>query len=347
MTTIKKIAEYTGFSASTVSYALRDNPRIPEETRERIKKAAAEMGYQRDAQLGQLMSYLKGRGERTSFFPIVWINSTSDSKFWQEVSWAKEFYDSAQHACKKLGLSLSEIWIHDPTIPFSRLDDVLKARGTKGLMLSTPLKNQEWVQWVDWNSYATVVVDDPFALPQFDRVFAQYTWNIKVAIEQVLNRGYRRPKLWMSEQEDYWTAYGYTQECLRQNRMRPELDDILTPYALEYSEGYIRKWMEEHQPDVVISTTPTLGKYLREMGYRFPEDVGYLPLYIPNDEEGWSGISQLHTQQSIIAVDRVATLLQSNVLGRQNCPQQIQVRGEWKEGKTLRPPEHVPVYFER
>jgi len=347
MSTIKKIAERTGYSPSTISYALRDNPRIPEETRERIKAVAVEMGYQRDAHLGQLMSYLKGRGQKTSFFPVVWINSTSDPRFWQETAWAKEFYESAQNACKHLGLALSELWVNDPTVPHSRIDDVLKARGTRGLILSTPLKQQEWIQWIDWNAYATVVLDDPCALPQFDRVFAQYSWNIKIAIEQLLGRGYRRPKLWMSQQEDYWTGYGYTYECLRQNRIRPELDSILTHYSNGFSRESIEAWLNENQPDAVIAPTPTLGKHLLEMGYQFPQDMGYLGLYIPNGEQNWSGVSQLHAQQSMIAVDRIATLLQSNTIGRQNYPQQIQVRGEWREGSTLRPLQFTPVHFER
>lgn len=42
---LKDIAEKTGFSANTVSLALRESPRIPEETREKIKKAARELNY--------------------------------------------------------------------------------------------------------------------------------------------------------------------------------------------------------------------------------------------------------------------------------------------------------------
>ena len=43
---LKDIADKTGFSANTVSLALRDSPRIPAETREVIRKAAAELNYQ-------------------------------------------------------------------------------------------------------------------------------------------------------------------------------------------------------------------------------------------------------------------------------------------------------------
>lgn len=46
MVTIKDIAKKAGVSVSTTSRALNDNSRISEETRERIKKIAAEMGYQ-------------------------------------------------------------------------------------------------------------------------------------------------------------------------------------------------------------------------------------------------------------------------------------------------------------
>lgn len=43
---LKDIAEKTGFSANTVSLALRESPRIPAETRDLIRRAADELNYQ-------------------------------------------------------------------------------------------------------------------------------------------------------------------------------------------------------------------------------------------------------------------------------------------------------------
>lgn len=43
---LKDIAQRTGFSANTVSLALRESPRIPAETREVIRRAAEELNYQ-------------------------------------------------------------------------------------------------------------------------------------------------------------------------------------------------------------------------------------------------------------------------------------------------------------
>lgn len=350
MATIKQIAQKSGFAPSTVSYALRGNPRIPEETRQQITKVADELGYQRDAHLGQLMAYLKsrkGRGGRGSVCPLVWINSTTDSHHWTKTTWAKEFYDSAIRRADSLGFALNEFWVHDRKVPLSRLDHILKARGTKGLILSTPLQDEEWTQWIDWNAYATVIVDDPFAMPQFDRVYADYTTNMRRAIEQALARGYQRPKVWLTERDDYWTAYGYTHECLRQNHLHPDLDTLLPEYAGAVTTAGVKAWMKKHQPDIVIAPTPTVGLRLQELSYRMPQDLGYLAMYIPNEDTAWSGFSQLHMQQSIIAVDRIAMLLQNNTPGRQTHPQKTLIEGEWHEGKTLKPPVYAPVSFSR
>lgn len=347
MATIKEIALKSGFSPSTVSYALRDNPRIPEETREKIKAAATELGYQRDAHLGQLMAHLKNRHGRSASCPVVWVNSTTNPAHWHETPWAREFYESACARAKEQGFALSELWIHDQKLPHSRIDEVLKARGTQGLILSTPLRGQDWTQWIDWNSYATVVLDDPFAMPQFDRIYANYSANMRLAVEQAFARGYKRPKVWLTDYEDYWTGYGYTYECLRQNRIHPELEPLLTPLSKEITLETARAWMEKHNPDVVIAPTATFGTKLVELGYRIPEDVGYIAMYVLNADSKWTGISQLHTQQSIIAVDRLAALLQQNTPGRQPHPQHIQIRGEWHEGTTLRAPQYKPAHIDR
>ncbi|TAG10561.1 MAG: LacI family transcriptional regulator [Verrucomicrobia bacterium] len=349
MPTIKDIAQKSGFACSTVSYALRNHPRIPEETRVHIKAVADQLGYQRDAHLGQLMSYLqgRGRGRKASVCPLVWLNSTTDPSHWQKTPWAKEFYDSAARRAESLGFALSEFWVCDRKIPASRLDDVLKARGTKGLLVSTPLVDEEWSQWIDWNSYATVVIDDPFGLPQFDRVYADYAANMRVALEQVRSRGYQRPKVWLTEREDYWTAHGYTYECLRQNRLHLDLDVLLPEYMKDITAGRVKAWIERHKPDVVIAPTPTVGLRMRELGYRMPKDIGYVAMYMLNEDHAWSGFSQRHVQQSVIAVDRVAALLESNTIGRQPYPQKIQIEGEWREGTTLQAPVYEPVDFTR
>ena len=48
MVTIKDVARAAGVSPSTVSRALNDSPLIREETKARIRRIAAELGYERN-----------------------------------------------------------------------------------------------------------------------------------------------------------------------------------------------------------------------------------------------------------------------------------------------------------
>ena len=55
--TMRDVARALGVDPSTVSLALRAHPKIPAETRERIRRAAEKLGYTPDPMLGALASY--------------------------------------------------------------------------------------------------------------------------------------------------------------------------------------------------------------------------------------------------------------------------------------------------
>ncbi len=58
--TLKDVAEACGYTANTVSRALRDDPRLPEKTREKIRRAAIGMGYIRNSLASTLRSGKSG-----------------------------------------------------------------------------------------------------------------------------------------------------------------------------------------------------------------------------------------------------------------------------------------------
>src|SRR5277367_6472336 len=57
--TMHEIAERAGVGKATVSLALRDDPRLRPETRRRIQKLAAKMGYRTNATVANLMAQLR------------------------------------------------------------------------------------------------------------------------------------------------------------------------------------------------------------------------------------------------------------------------------------------------
>ena len=64
--TLKDIARRTGLSVMGVSMALRNHPRIGEETRKRVRAVADEMGYRRDPMLSGSPRPPSGTGIFTS-----------------------------------------------------------------------------------------------------------------------------------------------------------------------------------------------------------------------------------------------------------------------------------------
>jgi transcriptional regulator with XRE-family HTH domain len=52
--TIRDVAAKTGYSAATVSLALRDSPHLPEATRTRVRRVAEELGYRPDPLLAAI-----------------------------------------------------------------------------------------------------------------------------------------------------------------------------------------------------------------------------------------------------------------------------------------------------
>ena len=54
--TLQDIAQATGYSANTVSHALKNKPDISAQTREHIQNVAREMGYVRNEMAGSLRS---------------------------------------------------------------------------------------------------------------------------------------------------------------------------------------------------------------------------------------------------------------------------------------------------
>jgi LacI family transcriptional regulator len=60
--TLKDVAERARLSPATVSYALRQHPKIPAETSELVATAARELGYRPNPRVASLIAHIRGCG---------------------------------------------------------------------------------------------------------------------------------------------------------------------------------------------------------------------------------------------------------------------------------------------
>ena len=133
--TLNDIARQVGYSKNTVSLALRGDRQIPEETRERIRKAAARLGYQPNAVVSHLIAQL--RAGRTARFQakLALINAHRDPKAFRTHATIPAYVAGCERRGLQLGYTFDHFWLHDPKLKAESLIRILRTRGIKGIIL--------------------------------------------------------------------------------------------------------------------------------------------------------------------------------------------------------------------
>jgi LacI family transcriptional regulator len=92
--------------------------------------------------------------------------------------------------------------------------------------------------------------------------------------------------------------------------------------------------MKKYQPDAILNYLAEVPAYLRELGYRIPQDVavaGTSVCDIPVD----TGIDQRSYVIGQIAAGMLIKQIGLNERGEPPAPVRILVESRWQDGKTL------------
>src|SRR5688572_21345076 len=130
----RRIAQLAGVSATTVSLALRNSPKIPAATRQRILRHARRLGYRPNAKVAELMAQLRTKpapGEEACFGVISFYES---ARPWEHSLHFQRIYEGMTQRAEALGYRLEPFWLRGPGMTYRRLRDILAARGVQGLL---------------------------------------------------------------------------------------------------------------------------------------------------------------------------------------------------------------------
>jgi len=136
------------------------------------------------------------------------------------------------------------------------------------------------------------------------------------------------------------SQFGYSgglfhfQQSLPDNARVPLL---LLPHN-DLSRGFapFSAWMEEHQPDALISFDTHVPGWLEKMGIRFPDDIGFVVHDWTPRMAAYAGIYQRRDHLAASAVDLIVTQLSQHEYGVPAVPRQIMIPPEWIEGPSVR-----------
>lgn len=277
--TMEDVARAAGCHASTVSLALRGDPRIPDATRERVTAMATKLGYRIHPMISAWVSARRAGRPVEQRVAAAYLTCHPGGFQWRADEHFRSIYEGARERAERYGFSLSEFRLEDYARDLARLNQVLATRNVQGLIVGPTLEHHE-LPGIDWAHFSLVTIGYGLASPAIHRVTEDHYLGMKLAFESCITSGHQRIGLALVRQhnamrrERWIGAYLYeqNQHLAPADRLPIYIATTATPIA------EAAKWLRTSKPDIVLaddpaawrgSAVPTLG-FALSAAHHFP-----------------------------------------------------------------------------
>jgi DNA-binding LacI/PurR family transcriptional regulator len=328
---MEDVARAAGVHQTTVSRALRNDRRLPEATRQRIKALAEQMGYRPNPLLSALGANLRRRrmGEFSATLAYLVRADTPAER-------RREHVAGALQAATTQGYRLEEFVVGEAGMSPDRLDEVLLARNVQGVVIA-PLPAPRGSFDLRWEKFCAVSIELTFIRPLFDRVVHDAYTGMRTAMGACRDRGYRRPGLVLTEGGNERTE-GLNMAGFLLEQQGSAMDDRLAPLILkDWAVERFASWYDENRPDVIITSNAlleTINGWLGARGVKPGAEIGLVNLNARPDQP-FSGIQQEWDAIGSIAVQLLIDKINRNDRGAPSLFRTILTPGRWLGGTTL------------
>jgi LacI family transcriptional regulator len=335
--TIKDVARECGVSATTVSLALRNHPRISEETKARIRESVKELGYKRNPLVSALMSNLGRSHPPAAPAPLAAVYNTTLKA--AEGLYHGELWRGMCARAAELGFAVERFFLRDKKIGSARrLSDILYARGISGLVIP-PLAQAGGHLSLEWDRFSSVAIGYSMLRPALHRVCPDQYQSIRLALHKTRHYGYSRPGLVINGYSGLrtlhlWSSGFYGYEYGRKSRgVVPVLE-----FGEVDSQALLR-WFEKYRPDVIISSGKEMAVWnaLKKAGVSCPEDAGFVSLCRCKQFTTVAGINESEFTVGAASVEQVVHQLYCNERGIPSRAHVLQIAPSWEDGQTCIP----------
>ncbi len=330
---MRELAALAGVSVMTVSRALRNNPQISDETRQRIKKLAEANGYRVNPLVSAQMASIRARRLIRYEATIGLLIYTPPEGLWVG---ARKVIDGVLESSEAMGFSCDLFDLAEGDFDVSRLNRMIQARGIQGLIEAPMLMGLNHYP-IDFSNLI-VVSSNPGSLPQvFHRVCPDHYGNMDMLLRRLYEQGFRRPGLMVPHDlnrrfNHLWTSrYLAFQQTERLGKIPP----LMPEHTHSYEVDRFLKWFERYRPDVLIVSSQELFQngFFEKAGLGIPKDIEVVKININDTTRGFSGINMMSDAVGAGCVKLLAQLLYNNEFGIPENPMSILVPGRWVPGK--------------
>lgn len=334
--TVRQIAQHLAVSHTTVSRALKNDPRISESVRKKIQTTAEAMGYHPDPMLSALAAYRNDQTQKSITAELAWINCWPTPERLRTYKEFDLYWLGASEAAARAGYRLEEFCCPAQFSP-ERLAGILRTRNIRGLLLSPVWSTvtPNWKQF-DWSQFSVIRFGYSMPTPATHVVTSDQLMDGLLAFENIWRRGYRRIGMVMWEAQGTVIVRFSAGYLYGQLRVQPSLR--LPPLVLREDhpkrEQLLQDWMKQERPDAILTDIPLLRDWLARLGYQVPRDVALAALSVL-DGQADAGIDQNSREIGRAAVQTLISLIHHNECGIPPTPREVLITGRWVDGQSL------------
>jgi LacI family transcriptional regulator len=261
--TMKDVGRAARCDTSTVSLALRGDPRISNATRARVLTAAQRLGYRVNPLISAWVSARRAGRPAQRHVSAGYLTCHPEDFQWRANQHFRTIYDGARERAERYGFALDEFRVADYARDLGRLNQVLATRGVQGLIVGPTLEHHR-LAGLDWPRYSLVTIGYGLLSPSLHRVTEDHHLGMKLAFEECLTEGHRRIGLALvrahnaMRRERWIGAYLYHQQDVAPSARLPIfIAQTGTPIA-EAAD-----WLRRHRPDIVLADDPSAWRTTR------------------------------------------------------------------------------------
>jgi LacI family transcriptional regulator len=338
------IAAELGVSVSTVSLSLNGHPSIPEATRDKVIEAARRLGYEPDANFSRLMSYLRGAKQNRDLPVIAYVHNAPQREFWRFNPYNRQLVEGLHRRANDLGYKVEAFWISEKSgYTLRNLPRILRARGIESVILD-PHDNADYSDFdLTHFACAATCAYDPARLP-IHRATVYREETVFASLNHLHKQGYRRIGfvIWHFDKEDL-------------NHIRPYLSAFLAYQAIDvppehrvpvlfthsmgaWDESAARKWLLDHQPDLILALDLRIRDTIDSLGLRIPQDIAYAYMDWVPEQVPLAGINNFRDRTAAQAIELIDSQIRRNERGYPDLAKVVFIKGNWGSGDTVPEP---------
>lgn len=335
------IARKAGVSKNTVSLALRNDPQIPPGTRASIGKIAAQMGYTKNPTVAHLMAELRA-GTRSGYkATLAVLNANEDRDAFVNHPTIPSYIQGCRRRAEQCGYHLDEFWLHDPALDGPRLNNILRARNIRGVLV-VGLMHPDHLPTrflPTWEAFPCVVTGVRTRNPALSFACTDHHILAMRAVENALRLGYRRPGLVIDGVIDRLVEHRFSSGFSVAQQQLPASKRLKPFYAV--TEARIKpelfnRWFQKERPDVILTLYHVVRRWIRNMHLEAPADVGLIQLEWRENHPDWAGMHQHNDIVGEAAVEMVISMIHNNMRGIPPFPRATLLGSNWVDGRTVR-----------